>query len=228
MKKVLPFVLLVALFSCKPAIDKTISKDSFNDDVKTIIKENAKDYTKEDFAEFREDASNKITSQMLGINKGQNITYKEILDTVKAHRLRNEAEISAYNRAVDELKTKIELHVIKAGMTKGDYDIGDYFVATFTIKNISGKPISAYDGTIFVIDPMKNELAKLNESSNKTIAPSEVVQSEKQWNIFQHPSQLQETPFEKLKFEWQINKIVFEDGTTMEAPRKPAALRDNN
>jgi hypothetical protein len=224
MKKVLPVLLLITFCSCKNAIDKTLSKESFNDDVKTIVKENAKDYTSEDFAEFRENASNKITAQFLGINKKEKVTYRSILDTVKAHRLKDVAEIAAYNAAIKAIKEKIRFKILAGKYGEEEFSKG--YAIGYSYTDNDSKNIEAFEVDIKAYDKLDNQVFHGFVKYTTPIKTGVVNKDVKAFYLLTEDDAetLKNTPYEKLRFDFVPTKIAFENGTKLEAPKKPYAL----
>lgn len=215
------FLTAILLFGCTDTINKKLSKDSFNDDVKTIKEKYAKDYTAEDFAEFRERASNKITAQLMGINKGENVTYKSILDTVKAQRLRDDSIMIIYNAELKKLNDALLISIDSGQYLKGPK--GEAYVYKISWQNKTDKKVIALEGMFIIKSPLGDIVKKIYIKQNATILPKENGSAPMADDIFDwdKPDELAKYEFKNLKAEWKPEKIVFDDNSNIIAPDQP-------
>jgi hypothetical protein len=215
MKKLaLVFIAAVTLASCSNVLDKKVNLKTAKDDYAKIKEEYKDKYTAAELAAL----SNEMGKQVFG---GGTKTYRELLDTIHAKRIRYEADLKVYTEAAKKLTDAISLTVTKSGMSKGPYNIGDDFSMLFDVKNTTSKNIAAYDGTVVVESLTGTELGRFRQETSKTLPAGQTLQDGGTWSVFSNVQLLQEATTEKLKFTWTLRTIVFEDGTKLVTPIKP-------
>jgi len=218
------FFLLLFAFGCKDVIDKEMSKESFNNDYKAIEKKYASQYTAADFSKFKDEVSNQLTAQFLGINKGEGITYRALLDTIRANRMRDDSVIKVYNAALDKMAKTLKLSIDSGQYIKGD--AGAAYVYKLKWTNHSNKLIKLVAGVFEIRNPSGQLVKKIQINQPATIQPKEtsstgaydyVMTSDKSADLIAFK-------FSDLKVKWIPARIVFDDGSEMLAPDKPGAL----
>lgn len=222
----LTLIVSVLLYGCTDPINKKISKETFNDDVKSIKEKHAKDYTDADFVEFRESLANKLAAQVLGFNKDENITYKQILDTVKAQRERDEAEIKSYNDAVAEVAKKVSLQVDSFRYT-ADIKYSSYQVNVRIINN-TAKNITAFKGVIVLKNKAGEKIGAMQHAGDEGINIAANSSLAERFGTGIEPTdndaQLSTLKLSEITFVWMPQIIIFSDGSKLAAPEKPLAL----
>lgn len=217
-------LLLIIALGCTDVIDKRLQKESFNEDVKAIEAKYADQYSQADFKALRNEGSNKLTASFFGNQKDKGITYRAILDTIRANRIKDDSIINAYNAAISNMADLLKMSMDSGQYIKGD--AGAAYVYKLIWTNNSDKLLKLVAGTFEMRNP-KGQLIKkifLNQPAN--INPKEtssagaydyVMPSDK-------AADLAAFKFSDLKVSWIPSRIVFEDATEMVAPNKPGAL----
>ncbi len=216
--KTLTAVIVAAgmlLAACGSVLDKKFDLKTAKDDYAKIKADYKDEYTPEELAAL----SNDMATQAIA---GGSKTYREMLDTIHADRLKYEAAMVGYNESVKKMEGALSLEITGSQTREGDYGIGDYFGMEMAIKNVSGKNIAAYSGVIEVQALTGTELGRFKQESSKTITVGEKVNETSWWGIFKNVALLQESTTDKLKFFWIPQVIVFEGGEKLEAPQKPS------
>lgn len=185
------------------------------------MKENAKDYTREDFAEFRERASNRITASFLGFKNSENITYRGILDSVKSERLSYEAALTKYNEALKNLKSKVSFKTLQAEYAQDDYVPG--YVIGYTYTNKTKDTIDAFEADLKVYDKLNNQVFHGYFKFRVPIIPGKENRDVKAFYLGSDDDAdiLKNTPYDKLRFEWLPTQIIFAGGSSMKEPSEP-------
>lgn len=208
------FLVVVFAASCTNVIDKKVNLKTAKEDFAKIKQEYKDKYTADEFAALSDDMGRQFI-------KGSSKTYRELLDTIHAEKLRYDEVLKTYNAEIKKLQDAITITVTKSYAGKGNYGIGDYYNMLLDVKNTSGKDIAAYKGVIEVKSLTDTKLDGFMQESSKAITAGQTVQDGGAWAIYKNVFQFREASTDKLKFNWMPLTIVFADGTQIEAPTKP-------
>lgn len=217
-------IVTLAFVSCTATIDKNINGKNFETDVSEISKSH-KEYTEADFKELKHEMSFVLIGMKATGKNTASKTYKEVLDGIKEKREAKEAKMAEYKKKMEELRNQVSVRVIEKKYYKGEFDYKGNVGLAIAISNGSGKAVNAFEGVLRVNDLMGNNLMNAKITNSKTIEAGGTINESNWYKIgFGNDSEadLQNIPLEKLQFIWEPSKIVFTDGSSLEAPEKPS------
>lgn len=221
MKKQLLLIGITAfLFSCSSPMDKKFNEETAKEDIEAIK-------SKLDSTDLQLLAGSMIRLKFQD-KKLEEMTYAEILENGKKWKAEQE-KIEAEQKALAEKAAKEEAERIKKlteavivscfekGYTEVDYQ--DYITYKFVIQNKSDKAIRAVKGRITFANLFDEEIKSLNFVYDQPIPAGQEVN----WNATTDYNQfmdddkiLKNKDLKDLKVVWKPEKIIFEDGTTLE------------
>lgn len=221
MKKTLLFISLIGLlWSCSSPLDRKFSEESSEKDIKEIKSEL-------DSTELMLLAGSMIRLQMTG-EKLEEMTYREILDNGKEWKAEQE-KIEAEQKALAEKAKKEEEARIKKltesvlvtcySKSFAEYDYQEYITYKFVIQNKSDKGIRAVKGSISFTNLFDDEIKSLSFVYDQPIAAGKEVtwNAQTDYNQFMDDDvALKNKDLKDLKVVWKPEKVIFEDGTTLE------------
>lgn len=221
MKKILLFISLIGLlWSCSSPLDRKFSEETSEKDIKEIKSEL-------DSTELMLLAGSMIRLQMTG-EKLEEMTYREILDNGKEWKAEQE-KIEAEQKALAEKAKKEEEARIKKltesvlvscySKSFAEYDYQEYITYKFVIQNKSDKGIRAVKGSISFTNLFDDEIKSLSFVYDQPIAAGKEVtwNAQTDYNQFMDDDvALKNKDLKDLKVVWKPEKVIFEDGTTLE------------
>jgi hypothetical protein len=221
MRKGILFIGIVTLLiSCSSPMDKKFNEKTAKEDIEAIKE-------KIDTTEFQLLAGSMMRLKFKG-EKIEEMTYSEILENGKNWKIEQE-KIEAEQKALAEKAAREEAEKFKRlneavvvscfekGYTKYDYE--DYITYKFVIKNKSDKKIRAVKGGITFTNLFDDEISSLNFVYDKPIEAGKEVNwnATTDYNQFKDEDKaLKNKDLKDLKVIWKPEKIIFEDGTTLE------------
>ena len=220
MKKLLLSALVVFLLAACSSIDKKYSEDSFKEDVKELKKElSGEDFeilTKEIMRSLMksEDIEGKTYSELLKEGKAWEERQKEIEAEQKAladKALREEQE------RIDRLTKAVMVSCFEKGFE--NYNYQDYITYKFAIQNKSDKDFRAIKGTLIFTDLFDDKIKSMTFKYDQPIKAGESVTWDAQTSYNQfidEDKSMKNKDLKDLKVIWKPEKIIFEDGTTLE------------
>lgn len=221
MKKTLLSISLIGLlWSCSSPLDRKFSEETSEKDIKEIKSEL-------DSTELMLLAGSMIRLQMTG-EKLEEMTYREILDNGKEWKAEQE-KIEAEQKALAEKAKKEEEARIKKltesvlvscySKSFAEYDYQEYITYKFVIQNKSDKGIRAVKGSISFTNLFDDEIKSLSFVYDQPIAAGKEVtwNAQTDYNQFMDDDvALKNKDLKDLKVVWKPEKVIFEDGTTLE------------
>tara|TARA_B110000046_G_C12836052_1_gene331514 strand:- start:50 stop:715 length:666 start_codon:yes stop_codon:yes gene_type:complete len=221
MKKLLLLVGMTAvLFSCSTPMEKKYNEKTALKDIQLIK-------AAIDSTEFNLLAGS-VFRLKLKDKKLEEMTYAEILEDGKKWKAEQE-KIEAEQKALAEKAAKDEAERIKKltesvivscfekGYSEVDYQ--DYITYKFVILNKSDKAIRAVKGGITFTNLFDEKIKSLSFVYDKPIEAGEQVNwdATTEYNQFMSGDKtLKNKDLKDLKVVWNPEKIIFEDGTTLE------------
>ena len=221
MKKLLLLVGMTAvLFSCSTPMEKKYNEKTALKDIQLIK-------AAIDSTEFNLLAGS-VFRLKLEDKKLEEMTYAEILEDGKKWKAEQE-KIEAEQKALAEKAAKDEAERIKKltesvivscfekGYSEVDYQ--DYITYKFVILNKSEKAIRAVKGDITFTNLFDEKIKSLSFVYDKPIEAGEQVNwdATTEYNQFMSGDKtLKNKDLKDLKVVWNPEKIIFEDGTTLE------------
>ena len=218
MKKQLLLIGLAALlFSCSSPLDKKFNEDTAEEDIKAIKSEI-------DSTELKLLAGSMFRLKLQD-KKLEDMTYAEILEDGKKWKAEQE-KIEAEQKAqaakeeaerIKRLNQAVMVSCFEKGYTEVDYQ--DYITYKFVIQNKSEKNIRAIKGGITFTNLFDEEIKSLNFVYDQPIPAGQEVNwnATTDYNQFMDEDQaLKNKDLKDLKVVWKPEKIIFEDGTTLE------------
>jgi hypothetical protein len=219
-KGILLIGIVTLLISCSSPMDKKFNEKTAKEDIEAIKE-------KIDTTEFQLLAGSMMRLKFKG-EKIEEMTYSEILENGKNWKIEQE-KIEAEQKALAEKAAREEAEKFKRlneavvvscfekGYTKYDYE--DYITYKFVIKNKSDKKIRAVKGGITFTNLFDDEISSLNFVYDKPIEAGKEVNwnATTDYNQFKDEDKaLKNKDLKDLKVIWKPEKIIFEDGTTLE------------
>jgi hypothetical protein len=215
MAKLLIPVYALCLVGCTNVLDKKFDMKSVKDDYAQIKEEYKDQYTKEELNAL----SDAFAGQLLG---GGTQTYRTLIEGIHAKKVKYDADLKAYNEAIKKMSQELSVKFNNSEAMKGDYGIGDDYSIDFTTKNHSKKKIITYQGYIDVETLAGTLLDRFGVEHSNTMLSGADANHKSSWTIYENISQFYNTAFEKLKFQWVPETIIYDDGTELKAPAKPS------
>jgi len=220
MKKLFVIGISIFLFSCSSPMDKKFNEETVKEDIQAIK-------TKIDSTELQLLAGTMMRLKFQDKNL-ENMTYAEILDNGKKWKI-EQAKIEAEQKALAEKALKEEQERIKRltesvlvscfskEYTKVDWE--DYITYKFVIQNKSDKNIRAIKGSISFANLFDETIKSLNFVYDQPIEAGKEVtyNAQTDYNQFTDSDKaLKNKDLKDLKVIWKPEKIIFEDGSTLE------------
>ena len=221
MKKHLLLIgITLFLFSCSSPLEKKFNEETAKEDIKAIK-------SKIDSTELQLLAGSMMRLKFQD-KKLEDMTYGEILEDGKKWKAEQE-KIEAEQKALAEKAAKEEAERTKRlneavmvtcyekGFTKYDYE--DYITYKFVIKNKSDKKIRAVKGGITFNNLFDDKISSLNFVYDQPIEAGKEItwNAQTDYNQFKDEDQaLKNKDLKDLKVVWKPEKIIFDDGTTLE------------
>ena len=206
---------ILLLVSCSNPLNRKYSDKTLEEDAKAI-KESKK--IDDDDAEL---LATYIMRAKLTNENIEGMTYADMLK--KAKDIKAEQKALADKAAKEEtekrqrLGSAINVALYDIGYQKADYD--DYIVYSMAFENKSGKDIKAVKGTLLITDPFDKEIKKINIVFDDGVKANDTYKTSytTDYNQFMDEDQsLRSKTMKEIKFVWTPEKILFEDGTTLE------------
>lgn len=160
--------------------------------------------------------------------KVEGLTYREILEKgkiwkEKEEELEKEQKLLAEKAKKEELEriNRLSESVIISCFDKGfyKYNYEDYITYKFVIQNKSNKNIRAVKGSLIFSNLFDEEIKTINLVYDKVLTADTTVNYEAQtdYNQFNDSDKaLKNKELKDMKVKWKPEKIIFEDGTTLE------------
>jgi hypothetical protein len=114
----------------------------------------------------------------------------------------------------NDLTKKVGFEIMKKGFSSANYSSSITF--TFQFTNNTDKDIEGVEGLVTFNDIFGNTIKEVNLSYDKGLKAGEIKLYSPviDYNQFMDSdTKLKNTELSKLKYEWQINKIVYTDGS---------------
>jgi len=222
MKKALLFASILSLLSCSNPMNKKYNEKNLEKDIREIADKNK--ISKED----SELLAGWLVLAKLGNKDLTGKTYQNILDEAKAYKKeQNDIE----TKAKEEEKAKEEKMKNAATISiyeyqyvpadRGNYELQDYHRFKYAIKNKSSNEIKALKFHFKIYNSLGDEIGNGYEISvtDNRIAPQAIYNGSVLFDSNSYnsdDSKIINAKFEDLRFDIVIDKIVYEDNTTLE------------
>lgn len=124
------------------------------------------------------------------------------------------AEEKEKPKASNDLTKKVSLEIIKKGFSSSNYD--DNITFTFQLENKTGKDMEGVEGIVTMKDIFGNVIQTISFSYDDGIKAGEtkLYLASVDYNQFMEKDiKLKGTELEKLKYDWQVTQIVYQDGS---------------
>lgn len=206
-------LIFILLFSCSSPVDKKYSPDTLITDIPELNKElSEKDMELIGGWIMR-------TDEVTLAGK----TYSDILDDAKAYKIEQETLAKKARAEAAAKREKMQkaaiVSIFEKGFSEADWD--EYNSFGYVFKNTSAKDIVAYEFSFTIFDALKNEIGDgYRISETETIVKS--GQEHKTTVYFNHNKyiddnvRLKNASYDNLTFEITVDKIVFNDGTSLD------------
>lgn len=214
------FLSITVLISCSSPMKKKYNEETVEEDIIAIRSEI--DSTKFELL------GGSIMRLKMQDKKLEEMTYAEILkegEKWKAEKERKEAEQKALAKKAAkeeaERMKKLTEAVTVSCFEKGfsEYNYEEYITYKFVIKNKSDKNIRAVKGGITFTNLFDDEISSLNFVYDQPIEAGKEItwNAQTDYNQFKDDDKtLRNKDLKDLKVVWKPEKIIFEDGTSLE------------
>ncbi len=214
------YILMFLIFSCASPLDKKFSEETSEGDIKEIR-------SKLDSADLMLLAGSIIRLKLSGEDMEQ-MTYNEILN--KGRDWKKELEIQQAEQKAMAEKARLEEEERTTMLTESvmvscfhksyaKIDYQDYITFKFAISNKTDKSIRAVKGVLVFTNLFGDEIKSISFVYDQTILPN----SDATWNAQTDYNQfidsdvaLKNKDLEDLIVVWKPEKIIFDDGTSLE------------
>ncbi|WP_417800177.1 hypothetical protein [Tenacibaculum sp.] len=213
-------VILLGIVSCSSPLDKKFNEERAAEDIKAV-------QTEIDSTEFGMLVGSMLRLKLEG-EKVEGLTYREILEKgkrwkEKEEELEKEQKLLAEKAKKEELEriNRLSESVVISCFEKGfyKYKYEDYITYKFVIQNKSSKNIRAVKGSLIFSNLFDEEIKTINLVYDKVLTADTTVNYEAQtdYNQFSDSDKaLKNKELKDMKVKWKPEKIIFEDGTTLE------------
>ena len=214
------FLSITVLISCSSPMKKKYNEETVEEDIIAIRSEI-------DSTKFKL-LGGSIMRLKMQDKKLEEMTYAEILkegEKWKAEKERKEAEQKALAKKAAkeeaERMKKLTEAVTVSCFEKGfsEYNYEEYITYKFIIKNKSDKNIRAVKGGITFTNLFDDEISSLNFVYDQPIEAGKEItwNAQTDYNQFKDDDKtLRNKDLKDLKVVWKPEKIIFEDGTSLE------------
>lgn len=222
MKKLLFFAGLSLLVSCSDPTSKNYNEAKMAEDLNEIGE--SKKWNEEDATLF---AGWLIRSKFKGESL-ENKTYQDILDEAKKFKADEELLAEKSRKEAEERKQKMKnamtVTIYAKEFLPSNYDAGridDYNVFKYAIQNKSIKEIKAAKISFKVYNQLGDQIGEgynMDFTDNRIPANSSFKNDAAfSYNQFSNDdTKIANAKFEDLIFDFDVQKIVYSDGTTLE------------
>ena len=214
------FLGIMLVTSCSSPMDKKYNQETAGEDIVAIRSEL-------DSTKIKLLAGSIIRLKLQDKNL-EEMTYAEILkegEKWKEEKEKKEAEQKALAKKaakeeaerVKKLSEAVTVSCFEKGFT--DYNYEDYITYKFVIKNKSDKKIRAVKGGITFTNLFDDEISSLNFVYDQPIEAGKEItwNAQTDYNQFKDEDKtLRNKDLKDLKVVWKPEKIIFENGTTLE------------
>lgn len=218
------FILLacLTLFSCNSPLDKTYNEDTLETDLKEIVESKKVDTTDLNYIGMYIMRANMLGESLEGK------TYNDILKNARELRKKAEAdeaeEKALADKAAQEEKLKREVFsktltvaLYDKGYFEGDYE--EYLTYKVAYENKGTKDIRAIKGELLITDLFDTEIKRITMVEDNGLLAGQKMNKTytTDYNQFMdEDTQLRSKDMEDIKVFWIPEKIIFNDGTTLE------------
>ncbi len=222
MKKILLFAILISLCACSNPTSQKYNESKLTEDL-TAIKKSEK-WTSEDAELF---AGWLLRSKLKG-EALENKTYQNILDEAKKFKADEEVLAEKARKEVADRKQKmknaITVTIFGKEFVPSNYEAGrmdDYNVFKYAIQNKSDKEIKAAKISFKVYNSLGDQIGKgyNMDFTDDRIPANGTIKNDAAFSYNQFindDSKIASAKFEDLIFDFDVQKIVYSDGTTLE------------
>ncbi|MEM1336882.1 MAG: hypothetical protein AAGF96_03985 [Bacteroidota bacterium] len=216
MKKLLSIILaFLIILSCSTPLDKKYGEETFESDIKEI---------KRSGKLSEEDALIMAGWIMRSKLQGENLegkTYNEIIKEAKDYEKEQELLAQKAKLEEEEKRKRLGSALTVAMYDKGykEYSYQEYLTYSFAFENRTDKEIRAFKGSISIQDLFDTEIKSINLTIDDPIKAGDTFKGTytTDYNQFRdEDTRLKNKDMDDLKIIWTPEKIIFEDGSTIE------------
>ena len=218
MKKLSLLVALstfMLLISCSNPLNRRYSDKTLEEDAKAI-----KESKKIDDADVELIAAYIMRAKLTNENI-EGMTYADMLKKMKDFKAEQKAlaEKAAKEEAEKRQRLGAAINVALYDIGYKEVDYEDFIVYSMVFENKSSKDIKAVKGTLLITDLFDKEIKKLEIVFDEGVKTNTNYKTSytSDYNQFMDEDQsLKSKTIKEIKFIWTPEKIIFEDGTTLE------------
>lgn len=134
-----------------------------------------------------------------------------------------EAALKRYEQEAARLRAIVTVTPVRKGFSEADYE--NYVTFQMVAKNNGNKAVSGFKGHVRVTDMFGDLISRLEVKEDEQLAPGaeRVFRTAYDYNQFMdRDKKLRFTDYEKMRFYWEPEIIIFTDGTQLAVPAPPS------
>lgn len=145
-------------------------------------------------------------------------------DSVRTATAKAEADaaLKRYEEEASHLREVVTVTPVRKGFSEADFE--SYVTFQMVAKNNGDKSISGFKGHVRVTDMFGDVISRLEIKEDEPLAPAtdRVFRTSYGYNQFMdRDKKLRFTDFEKMRFVWEPEVIIFADGAQLTVPERP-------
>jgi hypothetical protein len=133
------------------------------------------------------------------------------------------AALQRYEQESARLRALVTVTPVRKGFSESDYQ--SYVTFQMVAKNNGDKAVSGFKGRVRVTDMFGDLIARLEVKEDNSLAPGaeRVFRTAYGYNQFMdRDAKLRFTDYQKMKFVWEPEIVLFADGTQLAVPAPPS------
>lgn len=221
MKKIFTILSIsILLFSCSNVLNKTYSEDTFQEDMIELKKSTSEENVEKVFGYIL--MSSFTNKPIIGktyqeiINEADKITEEKAKQEAEEKALAEKAKAEEMKR-IEKLNKSLTVTLFDKGFSKGDWE--SYLTYKFAFENKTDKDIKAFKGLMIIKDLFDGEITKVPMVYDGGVKANSIKNWDATTEYNQYndsDKQLKNKEMKDLKISWTPEKIIFEDGSTLE------------
>ncbi|UOE39698.1 hypothetical protein [Chryseobacterium oryzae] len=222
MRKIILGAAIIVLASCSNPTNKKYNEKTMSEDLKEIAE--SKKWSEEDSGLF---AGWLLRAKFKGESL-ESKSYQDILDEAKKYKAEEEVLAEKAKKEAEarkqKMKNAITVTIFGKGFVKSDWEKGitdDYNLFDYAIENKSGKEVKAAKIKFRIYNSLGDQLGDdyIMDFTDDRIAPRGRYQNQAAFSYNQFKdddAKIASAKFEDLIFDFDVEKIVYSDGSVLE------------
>lgn len=227
-KFTLPIVLMLLLLTaCGVPVKEELYSESLSEDISStneLTQEEKKLYSTA--VEYANSQNTDLSSKTVGLiitdekERQRKIQEEEKKKEEELRRKQEEAEREKQEKT-KLLDESVKVDLIKKSVTYEDIDkwiFSDIVKMTLNFENTSKRSVKGFQGVITFKDMFGNKIKSLNLKYDEQLLADSSTTYDGSFEVNQFMDEdieLRDTPIDKIKVEFEMDQIIFDDGTTI-------------